>query len=224
MESELFMDPEGGVSRLPKLSRRRLLFLAVVYEGGLFLAVWLVASLLGAGDLPGLELTPGSVVWGTALGLALLGAVYFGMRIPWRPIRRFRRDVERTVGHLFAECSPFDLAFISALAGISEEFVFRGWIQTGLSGSIGTWAAVGLGALLFGAAHAISLVYAIYATAVGVVLGVALVGSGLLWVPIVAHTVYDFGALTWLVRRRRQGRPGDPEDGWPGPEGPALDL
>lgn len=198
MESELSFR-HGDASRLPHLSRRRLLFLAVVYEGGLFLVGWLLARLLGLGQAPGLGLTAASVLWGILLGLALLAAVYLSLRSNWRPILRFRAEVEEVVGRLFADCTVLDLAFISSLAGIAEEFVFRGWIQTGLSGSIGTWAAVGLAAFLFGAAHAISLTYAVYATIIGFALGAALVVSGALWVPILAHAVYDFGALTWLI-------------------------
>lgn len=212
MESGFSIGRPGGASRIRYLSRRRLLLLAVVYEGGLFLVGWVLARLLGLGEPPGLGLTAASVLWGIVLGLALLAVVYFSLQSTWPPILRFRDEVEEVVGRLFADCTVVDLAFVSALAGIAEEFVFRGWIQTGLAGSIGTWAAVGLAAFFFGAAHGVSITYALYAAIIGLVLGAALVVTELLWVPILAHAVYDFGALTWLVHQHGRGRDGDGAD------------
>jgi len=110
------------------------------------------------------------------------------------------RTVEERVAPLFVGSSAATVALVAALAGVGEEALFRGVIQTALLDRVPAWAAVGLTAAAFGLAHALSVTYALLAALVGGYLGWLHLVSGNLLVPILAHGFYDFVALQILLR------------------------
>lgn len=82
------------------------------------------------------------------------------------------------------------------LASIPEEILFRGAIQP-VTGVI-------VAAVIFGALHAITRTYMIYAIAAGLVLGLIALWRGDLWAATAAHFTYDTGLfilMAWRVRR-----------------------
>lgn len=82
------------------------------------------------------------------------------------------------------------------LAGIPEEILFRGALQPELGLLITS--------VVFGALHAITPAYFVYATVAGLLLGVMAAATGGLWAPVAAHTVIDvimFLALMTAWRR-----------------------
>ena len=111
-----------------------------------------------------------------------------------------RGFLRKTVRPWLAHWSLAHLAMISLLAGVCEEALFRGVIQSKLVTQIGLPLGLVSASLLFGAAHWINLEYLLLATASGIYFG------GLMWVtdnlmtPVVTHAVYDFLALAYLVR------------------------
>ncbi len=198
------MDDEPG--RVGKITA-----LAVAFEGGLGLVALLLGWLLGVWPVPGVELD-GST-WsehGPALlwGLAATGPMLIGFwlidRFPWGPLNELKRDVERLVVPLFHGCSILELALIAAAAGIGEEMLFRGLLQHGMSAWLappwGVWIALVAASCVFGCCHLLSTTYAVLAAAIGLYLGLLLIFSGSLLAPAVAHGLYDFIALVYLVR------------------------
>lgn len=107
--------------------------------------------------------------------------------------------VEERIAPLFAGSSPAEIVLVAGLAGLGEETLFRGVVQTALLDRCPTWAAVGISATLFGLAHFLSATYAVMAALVGAYLGWLHLASGNLLVPIVAHAVYDLVALRILL-------------------------
>ena len=99
---------------------------------------------------------------------------------------------------------------ISLFAGAGEEMLFRGLIQAGLdewmTGPAGAWIALAVASLLFGLAHMVSATYAVVAALIGAYLGALLIATDNLLAPIVAHGLYDFVALIYLVRDADEGR------------------
>ncbi|QDT62065.1 CAAX amino terminal protease self- immunity [Stieleria bergensis] len=115
-----------------------------------------------------------------------------------------------------------ELLVISLCAGVGEELAFRGCLlpafiqltdylvgsQTpyqvggGFAGAspFAVGLAVAVSSLAFGAVHAITRLYAVMATLMGVVFGLLMVFSDSLIVPIVAHAVFD--AVQFLQARR----------------------
>ena len=124
------------------------------------------------------------------------------LRSHWTPLVAFRKAIDARVTPLFANCTLLDMVLISVLAGLGEEVLFRGFMQTTLAGVIGLWAAVVLTGIVFGLAHFITITYAVYATVIGVYLGLLLITFDNLLVPVLAHGVYDFLALGYLVYLR----------------------
>ncbi len=111
-----------------------------------------------------------------------------------------RRFMEHVVRPIFGAWSILQLAVISILAGVCEEFLFRGLIQDGLTRPIGVPSAIIVASAAFGLAHPINRPYVIAATAIGVYFGILYAATGNLLTPIVTHAVYDFCALIYFLR------------------------
>ena len=137
---------------------------------------------------------------GVAATAPLLLLLAWCLRTRFGPIARLVRTVEERAAPLFAGETAATIAVVAALAGLGEEALFRGVMQTALLARIPAWAAISLTAAAFGLAHALSLTYAVLAALVGGYLGWLHVASGNLLVPILVHALYDFVALRLLLR------------------------
>jgi uncharacterized protein len=148
------------------------------------------------------------------LGIAATGPLLLGFRLflvsNVRPLRRIRDFLESAIRPALGRWSMPQLAIVSVLAGICEETLFRSVLQGGLHAAVGAWPALLLAATCFGLCHSITRTYAVLATVVGIYLGAIWLLTGNLLVPIVAHAVYDFVALTWFLKcpLRRSGSHG----------------
>jgi membrane protease YdiL (CAAX protease family) len=135
------------------------------------------------------------------LGLLLLD------RWPVDGFRFLQELMRESILPLFRDCSLEALLLISLAAGVGEELLFRGVAQLGIEQTSGsTWLAVAVASVLFGLAHPLTKTYALLAVLIGIYLGVLLVLTGNLLVPIVAHAAYDFFALVYLLSRVRDDR------------------
>lgn len=101
-----------------------------------------------------------------------------------------RKKITIEIRALFSGCTFVDLLIISLFAGLGEELLFRGIIQT----KLGIIAA----SIIFGFFHALSPAYVIAATIMGFYLGAAYQLSGGLFVPVQIHFVYDLAALIYI--------------------------
>lgn len=196
--------------------RGTFLNLAGGVEGGLVLAAMGLAWLLGI-DLWPLIVFDVSVVWQSVLAtiplLALFAVTY---RWPWGPLRRIKQILWDVMGPPLAQCRWYDLPLLAALAGLGEELLFRGVLQTGLA----HWGGLGFGlitaSVLFGLLHAVTPTYAILAGAIGLYLGALLIlfEPPNLLTPIVVHAVYDLVAFVILrndYRRRNLSAVNSPQ-------------
>lgn len=98
-----------------------------------------------------------------------------------------------------------DLWVLASIAGLSEELLFRGVIQPWIESSWGMPAGLVVSNIIFGLAHAVTPLYAVLATLVGIYLSLSMDYSGdrNLLVPIVIHGLYDFLAFISLMRAYR---------------------
>lgn len=161
---------------------------------------------VGVAPFAALDWTWRGLAWGIAATAPLLLGLWWclGTRVP--PVVRLVRLARQRIGPLFAGSTTLELALVAALAGLGEEALFRGVIQTALAGHVPAWAAIGLTAALFGVAHWLTLTYAVLAGIVGAYLGWTLTAGGNLLVPVVAHGLYDLIALAILVRGAKAPR------------------
>ena len=145
-----------------------------------------------------LDLT--AVGYGIAATLPLLGLLRWCLRTEWGPMRRLVGLIEERLTPYVAGASAGGIVLLSLLAGLGEEVLFRGVIQAGLADRLPAWLAVGIAALLFGVAHWLTMSYAVFATLIGVYLGILFLLTENLLAPIVTHALYDVVALSVLVR------------------------
>jgi membrane protease YdiL (CAAX protease family) len=118
-------------------------------------------------------------------------------------MRRLVALVVEQLGPLLALRSPAELVLLALVAGVAEELLFRGVVQTGLAGTLPPWAAVLVAGAAFGLAHFITPAYALLAGLAGMYLGGLFWVQGNLTAPIVAHVVYDVVALNYVARLAR---------------------
>jgi len=176
-----------------------------VVEGGLAVlalaGAWLfripLATMLPRGEALGQAIITGL---GAVVPLLVLYAVL--QKVSWRPIVRLRRQVLRLVRLLFADARVWQLALVSILAGVGEELAFRGVLQPLLIRWTGVVVGIGLTSLLFGLGHALSRTYLVLATLIGLFFGLLSYKTDEIASSIVAHALYDFVVLMWLLRRR----------------------
>ena len=178
------------------------------------------------------------VAYGTALGAGMIAAAWvigvaFGAQslAMWFPARHWALDVAlgAGIGAAFAltvwtieqrvpalrrieqlllsaldmrAMRPHHIVLFSVLAGVPEEILFRGALQPVL-GVLGA-------ALIFGALHAITPSYFLYASTAGVLLGALRAWRGGLWASIAAHTAIDALMFALLVRAWRRAQRDEP--------------
>lgn len=80
---------------------------------------------------------------------------------------------------------------IGLTAGITEEIMFRGLLQTELSSRFGDMAAVTVSSLVFGVLHASTPLYALLAGLTGAYFSALYLHTNNLAVPMISHALYD---------------------------------
>jgi membrane protease YdiL (CAAX protease family) len=186
---------------------------AALFEATLAFLAILLGWMLSRSPMETLRVSPSALARGLIAVLPLLGMLLACERLPWRPIQEVRRVLDDLIVPMFKNCTLVELAAISLLAGVGEELLFRGVVQDAMArwtgdflphspagARVGDWIALTTVAILFGLLHAVNVGYAILATLMGLYLGWLWMATGNLTVPIVAHAVYDFLALLYILR------------------------
>ena len=180
--------------------------MAVVVEGGLALAA-IVAAWIFRVSLRDMFPSSGdsllrAIVRGLLATLPMLVIFWLLVNSTWPMMRQLREQVQWLIDEMFPSRSIAQFAMVAILAGVGEELLFRGAIQSVL----GNWTSPVIGlvitSLLFGLAHALSKLYFLFAVAVGAFLGWMTLKYSDLVAPMVAHGVYDFLALVYLSRQK----------------------
>jgi membrane protease YdiL (CAAX protease family) len=159
-----------------------------------------------------IRLTVPAFATGVLAVLPLLGMMLACRRSSWGPVQALSRVLDEIVVPLFRNCNWIELAAISFLAGMGEELLFRGLLQTTMAewtdeflphspdwAAVGDWIALITVGVAFGALHALNAAYAVLAALMGIYLGWLFFATGNLAVPILAHGLYDFLALTYFA-------------------------
>ena len=136
------------------------------------------------------ELAPRAAVGGLARG-ALVGSVMFGAVLAVLAVNGSYRMTG--TGPVSSVVTALALA---VSAGVVEELTFRGVLFRLVETRLGTWGALAVSAVLFGAVHLANphaTVWSAIAIALeaGVMLGAAYAATRTLWVPIGLHTAWN---------------------------------
>lgn len=198
MPDEFPQSPESDL----EARRHNIVMLAVLTEGGLLVAASLLGWALDQPPLRFFDWTLRGAFWGVAATTPLLVLFFVFLCWPIGPLQRIQRFSEEVIRPLMAPCSWIDLLGISALAGLGEETLFRGVLQEAVSRWFNSaWVGILVVSCLFGLMHSITLTYFVLASLMGAYLGcVWLYADHNLLVIVIAHALYDFVALLWLLR------------------------
>jgi membrane protease YdiL (CAAX protease family) len=216
MSDELPESPESVAEE----QRRTVVLLAILVEGGLLAGASLLGWMIDQPPLLHFAWTLQGVLWGLAATVPVVLLFFLFQRWPIGPLKRIQVFSEQVIRPLLAPCSLIDLLGISVLAGLGEEMLFRGVLQSAFSNWFGIWVGVAVASLLFGGLHAITFTYAVLAAVMGAYLGCVWLYAPdqNLLVVIIAHALYDFVVLLWLLRgpgaaaalaARQTGEPAD---------------
>lgn len=175
------------------------MLLAIGFQGGILLVAVALGYVLGFRFWETISWSAAPVAFGILISLPLTLAVILLAETAQAPFERLRKDLELVMG-LFKNCTLLDVLWLSILAGVGEEALFRGVLQPFLGQYTGPVASILIVGAVFGLIHAISLTYAVYAGIFGVALGALFHWQGNLAVPITVHAAYDFFALAYGIR------------------------
>jgi uncharacterized protein len=188
---------------------------AALFEASLVFLAMFFGWLLSVSPLETAQFNARAIFRGLLAVVPLFGMLVACQRISWSPIRAVHRVMDDLIVPMFQNCTWMELAMISLLAGLGEELLFRGVFQASLrewtgvflqhspAGALaGDWIAIVGVAIVFGMLHAVNVAYAVLAALMGIYLGWLWMFTGNLVVPIIAHAVYDFLALGYILRWR----------------------
>ena len=187
-----------------------LMRLAILVEGGLALLAIFVGWLgFCAADQPLSQvdspIISSAFIWAALGMLPMLLILVAMLRMDFGIFRTMRQTVDEMLVPLFAKCTVLDILLISVLAGFGEELFFRWCLQGGLaaliSGPNGEVIALIVASVVFGLFHCINFSYIIVTTVIGLILGYMMIGSGTYLAPALAHGLYDFVALLYILKR-----------------------
>lgn len=187
--------------------------MAATFEGSLVLLAIVLGWLLGTKPTATFHFDPYDAVLAVAATLPPLALFWLCVKYPIGPLKEIARIVDEMLVPLFRECGIVQLAVIAAMAGLGEEMIFRGVVQTALGDGAGPWIALLAAAVLFGLLHTVTPTYALLAGLIGLYLGWLWMATGNLLVPVVVHGLYDFVALVYLVKTQPVIHPPDADNG-----------
>lgn len=137
---------------------------------------------------------------GALLGVAFYLFGYVFTRLPGRHASSMKTLIQ-LLHRLFKNFGWFDIILVSCLAGIGEELLIRGVLQSWLVDYVGAVVGILLASVVFGLMHNLSKAYVVLTAVLGCFFGLALYVTGSMLLVIVAHAVYDVLAFFIIVKR-----------------------
>jgi len=185
----------------------RFLSLAVVFEGSLVAVAFAIGWFFRIDVLHRLQLSAISAVFGLVGAIPPFALLLATERFQIPALERIKNLLLETLGPSLSACRWYEVVALALVAGIGEEFLFRGAVQPlferwTASTGWGWLAGLILSNAVFGLLHFITPTYAVLAGLMGVYFGLLRdpTGTPSLPVPILAHGVYDYLAFLVLIR------------------------
>lgn len=178
---------------------------ACYFEGSLIIVAVILGWIADVDPFEQLHFTENSVLYGL-YGTLPLFLIFLAMQsLPIPAVQQIRQILIDTLAPGLYRSHWTDLFILAVIAGVSEEVLFRGVIQPWMENSWGMTTGLIVSNILFGLVHAITPLYAVLATSVGIYLGLFLDygGERNLVTPIVIHAVYDFLAFLVIMKSYR---------------------
>lgn len=141
-----------------------------------------------------------AIVMGTGAGILSYTLLFIITRLPLPGLESVR-DGLRLMLSLLGDLGYVKILVISAGAAISEEFLFRLFLQGWISDIASPGVGIVVGAILFGLLHAISVAYVVGTFVIGLAIGALYEWTGSALLVIVWHFAYD--VLAFLVATKK---------------------
>lgn len=190
-------ETEGQAAKREISLGKAMVLLGFQAIGMIALGQWLW-SLSGREKAGFVSVSMTEVLQGLALGAALI-ALAFTM---FRGLPRISEALVRMQAETYAFLGPKlgmpAIAFISLCAGVGEEALFRGGLQTFLGDYLGAPLAIVLSSAVFAAIHLGKPVITLLLLVVGLIFGTAFWLTGSLLAVMIGHALYDIWALRYL--------------------------
>ena len=176
--------------------------LAYIFEGGLIGVAYLIGWAVDIDPFANFSFDGNAIFWGTIGTVPLFLLFMFFYKYPLGPFYPIKRSLNDIMGPLLAQASPLQMLLLAALAGLSEELLFRGVLQPWLEIKWGMTLGLIFSNVIFGFLHWVTPMYALIAGTVGVYLGIMLDSGGErnLLTPIFIHGAYDYLAFLVVAR------------------------
>jgi membrane protease YdiL (CAAX protease family) len=186
--------------------RNQFLNFAGVVEGGLALIALAVGWLVSIDPVAHLAWDWRGFIWGSVAALPTFGLFLLTYRLPFGPLRKIRTFLSRELAPSLASLRWFDLILLAILAGVSEELLFRGLLQS--------WIGILWANILFGLVHWITPWYAVLAFGIGCYLSwlMSVTEPHSLLTPMVTHALHDYLAFLVIVDIYRRETTPQPVD------------
>lgn len=175
---------------------------ACYFEGSLILVALILGQMANIDPFTNLYFSEKSLSTGIFATAPLL-IIFFGLQdLTLPPLRKIKFLLLETIGASLCRRHWTDLFILAGIAGLSEESLFRGFLQPWLENSWSSTSALIASNLVFGLVHAVTPLYAIMATLIGLYLGISLdfQSERNLLIPIIIHSLYDF--VVFMAIRR----------------------
>ena len=179
---------------------------ACLFEASLVLVAVVIGWMAGINPFANLHYSETAVFYGLVGTVPLYLLFLLFQQMQAEPVAKIRQMLLQTLAPGLARCSWADLWVLAAIAGISEEVLFRGVLQPFMESAWGMQAGLIGSNLLFGLVHAITPLYTLLAALVGIYLALSMDfgGERNLLTPILIHGLYDFLAFLAIARNFRQ--------------------
>lgn len=187
---------------------------AFLFEAALILVAVILGWIANINPFAYLYFSESAIAYGV-IGTMPLFLLFLAMeQIQLESVVKIRSVLLEILGPGLYRYHWTDLLVLAAIAGLSEELLFRGVIQPWIESSWGMMTGLVGCNIIFGLAHAVTPLYAVLATLVGIYLSLSMDygGNRNLLLPIVIHGLYDFLAFVALMRAYRASRLSDPNE------------
>lgn len=189
-----------AIAPATRRNERRAFILTAGIGAMLIPAAAAIAAALSIDLAPQFGLGVVSIVCGLLATAPLVALLAWFMKTGWRPLADFRASQLQFFSEIGFELTPRRGAVLALIAGVSEELMFRGVLQTAADRQWPLAAAIFFPSILFGILHARTVLYAIVAGFVSAYLGILFWMTQSLLAPMITHALYDFIALCWTWR------------------------
>jgi membrane protease YdiL (CAAX protease family) len=178
---------------------------ACVFEAALIVVALLLGWIADINPVALLYFSEPAIAIGV-FGTMPLFLLFLAMEyLPQKSLATIRNLLLRTLAPNLHQRHWTDLLLLATIAGVSEELLFRGVIQPWIAVSWGYTAGLWVSNIIFGLVHAITPLYALLVTFVGIYLSLSMTVAeeNNLLIPIIIHSLYDFLAFIALMRLYR---------------------